>query len=373
MQANEGRPMFWLMAVAAVILIMACGKSKPIQVGFVAGLSGRVADLGVAGRNGAMLAVEQVNRAGGVRGRKVELVVRDDRQDADTARKVVQELLSMDLEVIIGPMTSSMAMTVVPLVNASSALLVSPTVTTTELEGRDDRFLRFINTTREYASKSAHFQFETYGRRRAAAIYDLNNKSYTESWLRDFRQTFEELGGKVIQSHSFKSDNRTAFFAAIQNLLDAKPDLLVVITNAVDAALICQQVRKLDEDLPLVLSEWSSTERFIELGGKATEGVFVAQLLNREDPSAKYRQFYREYTTRFGQEPGFAGVAAYDAAKVVMTVLASRSSGQPLKQAILDRGKFDCLQQTITIDRFGDSNRSAFITVVRNGRFSNIQ
>ena len=289
----------WAVILGSLILVFSCQKSEPIRLGFIGGLSGRVADLGVAGRNGVQLAVEQRNAAGGINGRPVELVVRDDEQNPETARRVVGELISQNIELIIGPMTSSMAMAVVPQVNASQSILLSPTVTTTDLGGKDDNFLRVMSVTTEYASKSARYQFEKLGIRTVAALYDIGNASYTESWLKDFRSAFEKLGGRVILVRNFTSGKDTVFGPLVQELLSAKVDSVVIISNAVDSALICQQVRKLAPGQRIALSEWASTERFVELAGTAAEGVIVAQFLDRNDTSPRYRDFLAAYRARF--------------------------------------------------------------------------
>ena len=364
--------LFGLAIVPGMIFFGGCRDRKPIVVGFVGGLSGRVADLGVAGRNGVMLAVEQVNETGGIGGHKVDLVVRDDRQDELTAKTVIRELLAKDTEVIIGPMTSSMAVVMAPIVDASTAILVSPTVTTTDLTAKDDHFLRVIDTTKEYASKSARYQREINGRRSVCAIYDLNNKAYTENWLRDFRSTFEFMGGSIRQSTTFHSGNDAVFYRQTQALLSSQPDLFLIIANAVDAALICQQVRKMNKQVAIAISEWGATERFVELGGAATDGVFVSQFLDREDPSEKFRAFRSRYFKRFNHEPGFAGAAGYDAATIVLEALSARKPGQSLKQTILNKGRFECLQQVIHIDRFGDAERNIFTTIIQNGKFRKV-
>ena len=71
-----------MLRTAALLLVLGlvsgCGPREPVRVGFLGGLSGRVADLGEAGRNGAQIAVEEVNRAGGIDGRQIQLIVRDD-------------------------------------------------------------------------------------------------------------------------------------------------------------------------------------------------------------------------------------------------------------------------------------------------------
>ena len=367
------RCLHWLLALGLTAGTVGCDNREPLRIGFIAGLSGRVADLGVSGRNGALLAVEQINQAGGIHGRRIEVIVRDDRQDVETAKNAVSELLDMNLEVIIGPMTSSMAMATIALVNATPTVMVSPTVTTTDLAGRDDQFLRVIATTTAYAAKSARYQYATLRHRTAVAIYDMNNQAYTESWLRDFRRTYESLGGRILKIHRFMSGDDAAFFKATQDLLATRPEVVVIISNAVDAALICQQVRKLDPDKAIVISEWGSTERFIELGGAATEGVHVAQFLNRNDNSDRFQTFRKAYLERFGQEPGFAGAAGYDAASVVLEAFTVRKKDQTLKQTIIEKGRFQGIQQTIAIDRFGDADRTTHLTIVKNGKYQIIE
>lgn len=361
------------MAGLCLALLWACEQKQPVKIGFVGGLTGRVADLGIAGRNGAMLAMEQCNDAGGIHGRRVQLVVRDDEQNPDVARRVVSELLKMDLKVIIGPMTSSMAMATVPIVNTAQCLMVSPTVTTTELSGKDDNFFRVVSTTTEYASKSARYQYEKLGNHTAVAIYDLGNRAYTEIWLNDFRRTFEDLGGVMLATHTFESSDETVFYEAVVGLLARQPSLVVVVANAVDAAMICQQIRKIDQRVTIAMSEWGSTERYVELAGIAGEGVYVAQFLNRMDQSAGYLRFRQAYLDRFGQEPGFAGLAGYDAANLVLSTLGIQSPDQSLKETVLNRGTFAGAQNDFTLDRFGDAERETFITVVHNGTYQALE
>jgi branched-chain amino acid transport system substrate-binding protein len=363
---------YLLVLVSLALFLNACER-EPILIGFVGGMSGRVADLGVGGRNGALLAVEERNARGGIRGRQVELVIRDDEQNAGTAAKVTRELVERKVEAIIGPMTSSMALAIVPIVNTSRLAAVSPTVTTTELSGRDDYFLRVLPDTSTYAPKSARFHFKKSGLRRAAIIYETGNSSYTVSWLTGFRKTFEQLGGRIVAVNSFKSGENVAFSPIVRDLLRHNPDLVVLVCSAVDAALLCQQIRKLDPRVTITVSEWGSTERFIELGGAAVEGVYFAQFLDHGNTTPRYRNFLASYRKRFGQDPGFPGLAGYDAATVVLDALAARKKGVPLKDAILEGGIYQGVQRKISLNRFGDTNSTTFITKVQHGHFVTLE
>lgn len=357
------------LCLAAWIFLASCKKPEPLQIGFVGGLTGKAADLGVAGRNGVQLAVEQRNAAGGINGRPVVLVVRDDEQNPETAKRVVGELLSQNMELIIGPMTSSMAMVMMPQINASKSILLSPTVTTPDLSGKDDNFIRVAGTTTSYAAKNARYQFEKLGIRTVAAIYDINNKSYTESWLNDFRSAFTALGGRVIQVRSFPSSKDMIFQPLVKELLAAKADSVMIISNAVDSALICQQLRKFAPGQRIAMSEWASTERFMEMAGAAAEGVVVSHFFDRNDNSQRFKDFLTAYRARFNQDPGFAGVAGYDAGLVALEAFALRTGSASIKDVIIEKKVFQGVQQPLNIDRFGDADRKNFVSVIRGNQY----
>ena len=361
------------LCMAVCGMLASCQRQEPLRIGFIGGLTGRVADLGVAGRNGVQLAVEQRNAAGGVNGRPVELVVRDDEQNPETAQRVIGELISQNIELIIGPMTSSVAMAVLPQINSSKSILFSPTVTTTELLGKDDNFLRVIAATTDYASKNARYQYEKLGTRTVAALYESGNKSYTENWLNDFRSEFVRLGGKIVFVKAFVSGKETVFQPLVEELLSARADSVLIISNAVDSALICQQVRKRAPNQRIAMSEWASTERFTELAGTAAEGVIVSQFLDRNDTSQRYHDFISAYQARFKQAPGFAGMAGYDAALVALEAHAVRLGGESVKSAIISRKNFQGVQQLLTIDRFGDADRKTFVTAIYGGTYRTVE
>jgi len=242
-------------------------------------------------------------------------------------------------------------------------------VTTTDLAGKDDNFLRVISSTAVYSAKSAHYQYERFGIRTVAVIYDSNNRSYTESWLNGFRTTFEGLGGRIVLVKAFSSSKETVFRPMARELVAVRADAVLIITNAVDSASICQQLRSLEPGQRIVMAEWASTERFLELAGPASEGVVVTQFVNRSSASPRYRDFVQAYQARFSQAPGFAGMAAYDAALVAIEAFQARKGGERLKGVILARQSFQGVQQVIKLDRYGDADRSVFLTIVKDGRY----
>lgn len=356
-----------LLALAACggFFLAGCGPSEPLRLGFIGDLSGRVADLGTAGRNGFLFAVEQMNASGGVQGRHVEALVKDDGNDPEKARQAAAELAAAGVAAIIGPMTSAQAAPV--LAAAGGVPVVSPTASTTELSGKDDLFLRVTSDTRGYAELSARYHYSKGGVRRIAALYDSRNLAYTKSWLTDFRNTFAGLGGDMVGELPFADGADPE--ALIRQLLEVRPEALLFVAGAADTARLVQAARQIDGALTLIAAEWAATEQLVADAGPAAEGVYLPQQFDREDRSPEYRRFRSAYEARFGQPPGFAAVAAYDATKAVLDGLWRAKPTTPVKTALLDYGPFAGVQQGINFDRYGDTTRKAFITVVRDGRF----
>ena len=355
--------------LAGMLCLFACSPPPPIVLGFVGALSGRVADLGVEGRNGVTLAVELRNKAGGVKGRQVELLAEDDQQNPAMARQAVGKLIDLKVDALIGPMTSAMAMVAVPLVNQAQLVMVSPTVTTNSLSGLDDYFFRVLPATSRYAKKDADYHFDRLGLRRVAAVVDVNHRAYTEGWLADYRSAFAVGGGEVVDRVDFSSSGEVLFADLARQLLASQPDGILILANAVDTAMLCQHLRKLDQSIPIATSEWAATEQLIELGGRSVEGVVIAQFLDRQGSQEAYLKFRQGYQDRFGKRPGFAGSTAFDAANVLLDAIAHQAPGQSLKQSLLTRKTFPGTQVPVAFDAFGDTSHDTFLTMVKDGLF----
>jgi branched-chain amino acid transport system substrate-binding protein len=351
-------------------LLLGCPAPAPITVGFEGGISGRGADLGISARDAVQLAVELRNQGGGVAGHKVRLVIKDDEQRAAVAERVARELVDEGAVAIVGPITSTMAKAVLPIAVQSGVVVISSSATSDELTGKDDPLFRVNMSAGDAATQIARFHLqEKRPLRRLVAAYDLSNRSYTESWLDAFRRTFVAGGGQVLQAVGFASSGDTAFLQVARDVLAIPADGIVISANSMDTAMLCQQIRKLGSELPIIASGWAGTERLLELGGRSVEGVMLAQNFDRDSTAPRYAAFRRAYLERFHREPGFSGTLAYDAANVLLDALARQQDPTKLKAAILAQRRFDGLQDPIVFDEFGDVQRTMYMTVVRNGKF----
>ena len=318
-----------LMALLAFGLV-ACGPKPPIQIGFIGGLTGSNSDNGQSGLNGVILAVEQFNRAGGVDGRLVELISRDDGQNREMAVRSANELVAAGVDAVVGPFTSSMAEVIVPITGQVGVFEVSPTITSMDFYGKDDNLFRINRTTRDNARDYARVLIGR-GQQRVAVAYDLRNRNFSESWLKEFRATMQAQGYALAAEVPYESGPSTSFQEVVRKMLVGKPDGLFFISGALDVARLAQASRKLAPKLPIGASEWASTEQLIELGGEVVEGLLIVQNYDRDDSSAQFRNFTEAYYKRFQRNPGYSSVAAYDATTVVLTALKNRRKGETVK------------------------------------------
>ena len=119
-----------------------------------------------------------------------------------------------------------------------------------------------------------------------------------------------------------------------------------------------------------MLADWGATERLLELGGKAVEGITVVQTFDRNSQAPRYQAFRKAYIERYQREPGLPGVHTHDAMQVVLTTLRAPKRGEGFKEALVSIEQFEGLQNSFSLDEFGDTKRGyETISTVRNNRF----
>jgi branched-chain amino acid transport system substrate-binding protein len=352
-------------------LLAACGQRRPVKLGFLAGMSGRVADLGIGGRNGAQLAVEELNAQGGVNGVPIEFVVADDEQNENTARQRLTEMAEAGVKVVVGPMTSSMAVALAPLAEQRGVVLISPTATTHELTGRRDHFFRVVPDAPTGARQQADYLL-SLGARRLVTVADLKNRAFTQSWARAAEQQFRAAGAEVAPPVEFEAAPGLSFRQVTERVLSARAETVVIVASAADSALLVQQIRHAAPQTLMALSAWAGTEALLDMGGRALNGSVVAQYFDRTSTAPRYQAFVDAFSKRFGNGPGFPAVTAYDAARFAAEGLRGLATHDSMAAALRAIQRVNGLQRPIEIDEFGDSRSPMFLTEVRDGAFASL-
>jgi branched-chain amino acid transport system substrate-binding protein len=362
-----------LVWIAAFFQLNCTGK-EPIRVGFVAQLTGVQAELGVQERNGVQLAVAEINTAGGVGGRLIELIVQDDQGTPEGARVADRELMKSDVVAIIGHATSAQTVAGLTVTNPAHVVMLSPSASTSELSGRDDYFFRIAETVVTRAHKFVRHIFQGRKIDRVAVIYDTDNAAYTKAYLESFVDDFQSLGGQVVAETAFSSKAQPDFARLLAQVRVSNPAGLLIIAADIDTALLAQQTRLMDWPVALFTTSWAQTETLINNGGRAVEGleVEVTGILASQSPD--YLDFKKHYQSKFGRVPSFGATLGYETAKVLAVALQKTGGkAQGLAQALIGIKNFKGLNETYSFDKFGDVDRGAQLGVIRDGKYVGIE
>jgi branched-chain amino acid transport system substrate-binding protein len=350
----------------AATLLAGCQRSaQPVRVGFLGGLSGTVAELGVNGRNGVLLAVETLNAEGRER---YELLVEDDQQDGDKARAALRALADRQVAFVVGPMTSAVAVAVLPEAQALALPLISPTATTDELSGKPDMFFRVATDASGGARQLAERLFRR-GVRSVAELMDERNSAYSLSFGGALAARMRELGGEVTAELRYGAPN-TDFDALARKLLERRPQAVLVVAGVGDSALLAQHVRRLDPAVQLAVTPWAANQRLLQLGGRAVEGCIALQALDLDGAAPAYRAFRKRYADRFGEDPATPAVQAYEAAMLGAQALRRAGSPSELAATLAKPARWSGLYSDIDLDANGDTARPLHMAQVREGRFA---
>lgn len=354
---------------ALVFGITSCTPPEPVRIGFIGGLSGRIAELGTTGLSGVQLAVAAQNQKGGIDKRPIELVEADDRQDPEIARRAIDHLIANKVEAILGPMTSIMALATVDRANQARVVLLSPTVTTNALSGRDDHFFRIIPAFSELAVISARHAGDVLKLNRIRPIYDLLSRDFGERWIADYGRAFTARGGTLLPSLSFTSNETPDYAALARAALSERPEGILIVAGVVETAILCQALRQLHPGIPISTTEWAATDRLLALGGEAVEGVALPFFFDPQSTSPAYVAFRDEYLKRYHRKPGYPELYAFDAANLLIEALRQRTGDQTLRDVLRSRRRFEGVQGPIEFDAFGDNHNNAFMATISRGAF----
>lgn len=369
---NKRYGLLLVLALVLIVGIIAWHKRCPavITIGYSADLTGRMSELGINGRNGVQTAVDLINESGGINGAQVRLLVENDKNNPKDALMADQRLVANGVRVIIGHMVSGVMPLTYDYINKNDVLMVSPTVSNQNLTGKDDHFFKVIDDNTAQGKLLAQRAF-SYGYRKAAAVYELKNKAYTEGVFYRFRDEFTKLGGSVVSVTTYIAGENVDFQTIAQKIAGSGSDSVITITSGIDNAVICQQLKKIKLGLHVFSSMWASTRDYITVGGSAAEGSHVVRTFDKNCQKPAYLDFKKAYESRFRVPPDFGALHSYEAAMIVFEAMKKSGSTDPqtLKQTIIRTGKYLGLQDNYSINRFGDCDRPYHIFVVSKGEY----
>lgn len=358
-----------LVLLLSLFSLAGCGKENT-KIGFAGCLTGTNSELGVSGMYGALLAVEDINQAGGIKGKKLELITKDDHGDSEAALKADKELAQEGCVAVIGHMTSDMAELTVPYINEKRMLMISPTIALPSLSDVDDYFFRLIPSTQEQSERIAE-EIRKQNVKKVQIIYSEQNTVFANSINACLIENLSghNVGMELLGAVGVK-DNPD-YEEKINAIKESDADALVIIASADIVAGFAQSLHRVKADKTVFLPAWSMTNDLIQRGGPAVEGYYGVNFIDYDSRSEDYIRFREKYVQKYGEEPTFASILSYESVTVLTAAMkeAAGYRGDDLKAAILAIEKFHGLQGELSLNRFGDIDRECYLYQIRDGKF----
>lgn len=296
-----------------------------VRVGAFMSLSGDTAQYGLSALNGIRMAVEEANAAGGVRGMRVDLVVRDTRSDAVETSVVVDNLTRQEhVHVLLGEVVSSRSLAAARVAQRERVPMLTPSATSPEITAVGDYVFRSCYTDTFQGVALARFAIERLGAMRAGLLV-ARDQGYSVELARLIREDFERRGGKVVAEQEYP-DGESDFSVQLAEVGAAQPDVVFIPGYYMEVGLLARQARALGLNAPLVGGDGWDSPRLVQIGGRALAGGYFSTHFSAEDPDPQVQRFVADYRRLYGSAPDSFAATAYDGARIVLAAIARAPS-----------------------------------------------
>jgi branched-chain amino acid transport system substrate-binding protein len=350
------------------------GDSNEIVIGEFGSLTGTTATFGTSTKNGVDLAIDEINKAGGVLGKQIRIVVEDDQGKPEEAQTVVTKLITSDKVVaILGEVASSRTLAAAPVAQQNKIPLVTPSSTNPKVTQIGDYIFRTCFIDPFQGLVMAKFATNTLKAKRVAILRDIKN-DYSVGLADVFVENFKKMGGAIVADQSY-SEGDTDFSAQLTAMKDTKPEAIFVPGYYTEVGLIARQARKLGLTMPLLGGDGWDSPKLWEIGGEALNGTYYSNHTSMDDPNPVIQKFVSDYKARFGEAPDSLGANAYDSAKIMVDAIKRAGSTDPakLRDALAQTKNFPGLAGPITIDENRNAVKPAVILKVQDGKLEFVE
>lgn len=360
-----------LAAAALTTLLLACGQADggPVRIGVAGSFSDPI---GTPMQLAAELAAAEINAAGGIDGRPIELVLRDDYADPDSAVFIASDLYESDVSAVVGHLFSGTTLAAAPVYNggADPIAAISPSSSSPEVTSAGDHTFRICPSDLAHGAALAHWVRERLGFERGAVLY-LNDQ-----YGRGIRQTFVEqflrLGGRLESVDPYLGDRPDVGPYLDRMVRNRSIQFLVVAGNRGEGEEVIRQARRRGLTVPILGGDGLEG---IEGAGALAEGVYLTSAYFPNLPTGANRKFVEAYQRKYpgAGMPNQPAAATYDAIYLLREVIARAGTDrQAVRRALAGVGSetpaFEGVTGLVAFDAAGDvPDQNVYIGKVRAG------
>ena len=312
--------MYWPAILIALVLLM-CQVSSAmglLKVGAVIPMTGEQALFGEIQKNALIMAVDDINRAGGIRGQQVSLIIEDDNDQPDLARSAAKKLISEDgVLVLIATGSFETVLEIEKVAQERRVPCLETSASDQEAPELDGDYVFHISTPlREYFKPLLSFLNEVVNARTLALVYE--NTNFGTASAEFLSKDFTAMGGNVVVRESFEQ-GMSDFRPILEKVKKAQPDVIFIASSDNEGAILMRQSQDMDINPKLFVGCARSfvMPQFTLGAGEASDYVFTIDLWNARLPYAGVEKFYGDFIERFLIAPRYFGAMAYACMQVI--------------------------------------------------------
>ncbi len=345
-------------------------NSNEIVIGHFGSMSGSEATFGQSTDNGIKLAIEEVNAAGGINGKKVRLITYDDKGDAREAGTVVTRLVTSDkVTAVLGEVASGLSLAGAPICQENSVPMISPSSTNPKVTKIGDMIFRVCFIDPFQGSVCAKFaRGDDLIASRAATLTDQASP-YSVGLEEEFEKAFVALGGKMTTKQTYQAGDQD-FSAQLTAIRSSGPDVIFIPGYYTDVGNIALQARKLGIKTPMLGGDGWDSSKLGEIAGKALDGCFYSNHYSPEDPNPRVQDYIKKYQAKYNATPDGLAALGYDAARILFEGMKRSKSlaGADIAAELAKTKDFDGVTGKISIDKDRNAVKPAVMLEMRNGK-----
>src|SRR5438093_5194207 len=374
------KPRLLVLCLVSAIALMSCAGAKSdsnsneIVIGEFGSLTGTTATFGISTKNGIDMAIDAMNKSGGLLGKQVRVIVEDDQGKPEEAQTVVTKLINKDQVIaVLGEVASSRTMAAAPVAQQNGIPLISPSSTNPKVTQIGDSIFRvcFIDPFQGFVM--AKFATNTLKVKNVAVLRDIKN-DYSVGLAEVFVDNFKKMGGNIVANESY-SEGDTDFSAQLTSIKSKNPEAVFMPGYYTEVGLVVRQARKLGLNIPFMGGDGWDSPKLIEIGGEALNGSYYSNHIAVSDPNPIIQKFVSEYRTRYGATPDALAGLGFDAASVLFDAIkrANSTDGAKVRDAIASTKDFDGITGKITIDKDRNAVKPAVVLEVKDGKLQFVE
>ena len=311
-------------------VLVGCGSSgsdsEVIKIGGIGPLTGSASTYGISAKEGADLFIKEINDAGGINGKKIELIFEDDQATPDGAMQAFNKLVDKDgVSAILGGVTSGATLAIAKNSTERQIPMITPTGTEPSItnEGGDFMFRGcFIDSFQ--GEILAKYTTDNLNKKTAAVLYNAGS-DYSIGIAKAYKETLEKNGGTVVEYLSY-NDGDTDFKAQLTKIKGSNPDVIVLPDYYNVVGLIAKQARDISITSQFLGGDGWESEELVEIGGEAVDGALYINHYYSGDTSEIVKNFVESYKKEYNKEPDAFAALAYDSARVLVEAIKNANS-----------------------------------------------